>query len=45
MLLDLLSQYLVDIEDAVRNLSGAYIECLKEEVLAANRVNLRIRIA
>ncbi len=44
MLLDLLSQYLRDVEAAIRKLAGAYIERYEEEIVAANRVNLRIRV-
>ena len=43
MLPDFLSQYLQDIEAGVRNLGGAYIERYEEEIVAFNRVNLRIR--
>lgn len=44
MLLDLLYRYLRDVEAAVRELEGAYVERYEEEILAANRVNLRIRV-
>lgn len=44
MLLDFLSRYLRDVETAVRKLEGAYIERYEEEILAVNRVNLRIRV-
>ena len=44
MLLDLLSQYLKDIAIHVRNLEDAKVERYEEEILSANRVNLRIRI-
>ena len=44
MLLDLLSQYLEELEAAVRELENAYVESYEEEILAANRVNLRIRV-
>lgn len=44
MLLDLLSRYLGDVEAAIRELEGAYVERYEEEILAANRVNLRIRV-
>ena len=44
MLLDLLSQYLGDAATGVRKLEDAKVECYEEEILAANRVNLRIRI-
>ena len=44
MLLDNLSKYLNKIEGAVRNLQGAYVERYEEEILTADRINLRIRI-
>ena len=44
MLLDLLSQYLGDVAADVRELEDAKVERYEEEILAANRVNLRIRI-
>lgn len=44
MLLDFLSQYLGDVEAAVRKLEGAYVERYEEEIVAANRVNVRIRV-
>ena len=44
MLLDFLSRYLGDVEAAVRKLEGTYVERYEEEIMAANRVNLRIRI-
>ena len=44
MLLDLLSQYLGDVAAEVRELEDAKVERYEEEILAANRVNLRIRI-
>ena len=44
MLLDLLSQYLGDVATDVRELENAKVERYEEEILAANRVNLRIRI-
>ncbi len=44
MLLDLLSQYLRDVAADVRELEDAKVECYEEEILAANRVNLRIRV-
>ncbi len=44
MLLDFLSQYLRDVEAAVRKLKGAYVERYEEEIVAVNRVNLRIRV-
>ncbi len=45
MLLDqLLRHYLEEVEAAVRNLQSAYVEQYQEEILAANRANLRVRI-
>ena len=44
MLHSLLSQYLEDIEAAVKELKGAYIEHYSEEILNPYRINLRIRI-
>lgn len=44
MLLDPLRNYLDEIGSAVSNLRGAYAERYEEEILAADRVNLRIRI-
>ncbi len=44
MLLDLLSQYLGDVAAEVRELEDAKVERYEEEILAANRLNLRIRI-
>jgi len=44
MLLDLLSQYLGDVAAVVRKLEDVKVERYEEEILAANRVNLRIRI-
>ena len=44
MLLDYLSKYLNKVESAVRNLQGAYVERYEEEILTADRINLRIRI-
>jgi len=44
MLLDLLSQYLGDVAAIVRELEDVKVERYEEEILAANRVNLRIRI-
>ena len=43
MLLEILTGYLSDVEGEVRNLKGAYVERYEEEILAVNRVNLRIR--
>lgn len=44
MLLDLLSEYLGNVEATIRKLEGAYIEHYEEDILANNRVNLRIRL-
>lgn len=45
MLLDsLLTEYLQTIERAMLSLENVYIERYEEEVLASNRLNLRIRI-
>lgn len=44
MLLDLLSRYLENVEDAIRNLQDAYVERYEEEILAKDRINLRIRV-
>ncbi len=44
MLLDLLSEHLSAIEVIVRKLEGVYVERYEEEIIADNRVNLRIRI-
>jgi len=44
MLLDFLSKYLKEIETTVRKVEGAYVERYEEEIVAVNRVNLRIRV-
>jgi len=44
MLLNDLSQYLKQADIEVRGLNNAYIERYEEEIIAANRVNLRIRV-
>ena len=44
MLLDSVSQYLGNVEGAVHKLEGAYVERYEEEIVARDRVNLRIRI-
>jgi hypothetical protein len=44
MLPDPLRYYLEEVESAVSNLQGVYVERYQEEVLTAERVNLRIRI-
>jgi len=41
---DLLSQYLGNVETVVRKLEDAYVEYYEEEILTANRANLRIRV-
>ena len=42
MLLDLLAGYLNDVESAVQGLKDAYIEFYEEEIIASDRINLRI---
>ena len=44
MLLDLLSEHLGAVEAIVRKLEGVYVERYEEEIIADNRVNLRIRV-
>ncbi|MGB2928764.1 MAG: DUF6516 family protein [Desulfobacterales bacterium] len=44
MLHDILSRYLDSIEAVVREIDDAYIERYEEEILAFNRINLRIRV-
>ncbi len=44
MLFDELIKYLKDVEIVVLGLENAYVERYEEEVLAEDRVNLRIRI-
>ena len=44
MLHSLLSQYLADVEAALKELKGAYIEHYSEEILTPQRFNLRIRV-
>ena len=44
MLHDFISKYLSDIEQALRRLENAYVECYEEEILSDSRINLRIRI-
>lgn len=44
MLLKRLTQYLKDVDTAVRKLTGVHIERYEEEVLTPARINLRIRI-
>jgi hypothetical protein len=40
----LLSQYLENVESAIRKLEDVYVERYEEEIVAADRVNLRIRV-
>lgn len=44
MLLDFLSRYLKEVEATVRQVEDAYVERYEEEIVAADRMNLRIRI-
>ena len=44
MLHDILTRYLDSVEAVVRKLKGAYVERYEEEILAFNRINLRIRV-
>ena len=44
MLLDVLSKYLRAVDVTVRKLEDAYVERYEEEIVAVNRVNLRIRV-
>ena len=44
MLHDILSRYLESIETVVREINDAYIERYEEEIIAFNRINLRIRV-
>jgi hypothetical protein len=44
MLHDILIEYLDAVESAVQNLDDVYIERFEEEILASDRVNLRIRV-
>ena len=44
MLHDILSLYLESIEALIKNLRDAYVERYEEEILAFNRINLRIRV-
>ncbi|HYA42574.1 MAG TPA: DUF6516 family protein [Syntrophobacteraceae bacterium] len=41
---DILDRYLRNIEQAVRTLAGAHVECYQEEFVSANRLNLKLRI-
>ncbi|MGR3176169.1 MAG: toxin TumE [Candidatus Scalindua sp.] len=44
MLFDSLIKYLSEVEATVRQAEGAYVERYEEEIVAADRVNLRIRV-
>ena len=44
MLHDLLSRYVSHVEGEIRKLKDAYVERYEEEILAVNRVNLRVRV-
>jgi hypothetical protein len=44
MLPDFMKKYLEDVEAAIRKLEGVYVEYYEEEIVTANRVNLRVRI-
>jgi hypothetical protein len=44
MLRDYLSIYLESVEGEVKKLQGVYVERYEEEILAGNRINVRIRI-
>ena len=44
MLHEILRQYLDDVESKIRRIQNAYVERYEEEILAPDRVNLRIRI-
>jgi hypothetical protein len=44
MLHNLLSQYLADVETAIKELKNSYIEHYSEEILTHLRINLRIRV-
>lgn len=44
MLRDILTRYLAGIEAGIRDLGGVYVERYEEEVLADDRMNLRIRL-
>ena len=44
MLPNLLSRYLANIEDAISTLADSYVEHYNEEIITANRINLKIRI-
>lgn len=44
ILLDFLSRYLKEVEATVRQVEDVYVERYEEEIVAADRVNLRIRV-
>ena len=44
MLLDSLAGYLNNVESAVQGLEDAYVEFYEEEIIASDRINLRIRL-
>ena len=44
MPLEILSDYLAEIETALRSLSNSHFEKYEEEIIAFDRVNLRVRI-
>jgi len=44
MLLEPLAVYLQEIEAAIRGIADAHVEQYQEEVLGADRINLRIRV-
>ena len=44
MLPNLLSRYLANIENAISTLADSYVEHYNEEIITANRINLKIRI-
>lgn len=44
MLLNLLSRYLAKIENAISKLVDSHVEHYNEEIITANRINLKIRI-
>jgi len=44
MLHEILTRYLENIEAVVKKIKDAYIERYEEEILAFNRINLRIRV-
>ncbi len=44
MLPDFMIKHLGDIESAIKNLEGVYVEYYEEEIVTDSRVNLRIRV-